>query len=295
MLRGALLFGLFFLLTIPVFLLLLLFSLPILLLPAPARVALRGPQILCGRLWIFMVTRILERLGHPGPQVEQPLTLEPNGRYLILCNHVSWSDILVLLQLFGARMPFPRFLAKRQMLWIPLIGAAIWVLDFPLLRRSKAGDPPERAAADRAAVARTCRRLGSGAFSLVIFSEGTRFTAEKHRRQESPFRHLLRPRAGGLGIALEHLGTRLDGVVDVTIGYSDPQMTYLDYLGATRSTARARVELLAPPELPGRGDADRQVLQEWLNARWQVKDALLARWAGESETLSAGHDARGPV
>jgi len=295
MLRGALLFGLFFLLTLPVFLLLLIFSLPILLLPAPARVALRGPQILCGRLWIFMVTRILQLLGHPGPQIEQPLTLDPNGRYLILCNHVSWSDILVLLQLFGARMPFPRFLAKRQMLWIPLIGAAIWVLDFPLLRRSKAGAPPERAAADREAVARTCRRLGRGAFSLVIFPEGTRFSAEKHRRQESPYAHLLRPKAGGLGVALEHLGTRLDGVVDVTIDYSDAEMTYLDYLGTTRSMARARVELRPVPAGACRDEASREALLAWLNALWAEKDARLEAWSAEARRRRAGVAARGEV
>jgi len=283
MLRGVLLFSVLFTVTIPVFLLFLLFGLPILLLPSPARIALRGPQIACGRLWIFLSTQIIRLFGIAPPRVEGGAMLDPQGQYLLLCNHASWTDIVVLLQLFGARMPFPRFLAKREMLWIPLIGIAIWMLDFPLLRRGRTGDSPERSARDRAAVARGCTRLGSGAFTLVIFPEGTRFTPAKHAAQQSPFCHLLRPRAGGVGVALEHLAGRLDGVVDVTIGYVDASLTYLDYLGGRGGPVRARVEILPVPDVVQgeREEERRQRLQEWLNALWQCKDGQLAAWRAQ--------------
>jgi len=299
MLRGLLLFSVLFLATIPVFLLFLLLGLPILLLPSPARIALRGPQVACGRLWILLSTRIVRLFGIPSPRIEGGASLDPQGQYLLLCNHTSWTDIMVLLQLFGARMPFPRFLAKREMLWIPLIGIAIWMLDFPLLRRSTAGDSPERSARDRAAVARGCRRLGSGAFTLVIFPEGTRFTPEKHAAQQSSYRHLLRPRAGGLGVALEHLGGRLDGVVDVTIGYANKGLNYLDYLGGRGGVVRARVDVLSPPgDLAAHDEAGRrEVLQEWLNALWRRKDAQLETWQS-AEGVSgsrAGVSRQGPV
>ncbi|GIT03467.1 MAG: hypothetical protein CM1200mP28_07260 [Deltaproteobacteria bacterium] len=32
---------------------------------------------------------------------------------------------------------------------------------------------------------------------MLIYAEGTRFTPEKHRRKNSPYKNLLKPRAGG--------------------------------------------------------------------------------------------------
>jgi len=248
MLRGIVLFVILFVGTVPIFLLLLLFGLPPLLFPESVRVTLRGPQLLCGRAWITMCLAGFRLFGVSAPEVEGEVRLNAQGRYLLLSNHASWTDIVVLLQLFGPRMPFPRFLAKREMLWVPLIGIAIWLLDFPLLRRSTRVSSPERAARDRTAVARTCRRLGSSPFTLVIFPEGTRFTRAKQRTQQSPFESLLRPRAGGAWVAMKYSGEHLDGVIDVTIAYSPQDLTYIDYLSG-KGRARVHVDLISPPEM----------------------------------------------
>jgi hypothetical protein len=48
------------------------------------------------------------------------------------------------------------------------------------------------------------------------FVEGTRFTPAKHAAQQSPYKHLLKPKAGGLALALHVLGDRFDSLLDVT-------------------------------------------------------------------------------
>jgi 1-acyl-sn-glycerol-3-phosphate acyltransferase len=48
--------------------------------------------------------------------------------------------------------------------------------------------------------------------SIVNFVQGTRFRARKHAQQQSPFRHLLKPKAGDTALVL-------DTLVDVTITY----------------------------------------------------------------------------
>ncbi|MCE6984794.1 acyltransferase, partial [Pseudomonas frederiksbergensis] len=55
--------------------------------------------------------------------------------------------------------------------------------------------------------------------AIFNFAEGTRFTQAKHRQQQSPFKHLLKPKAGGVAFVLAALGEQLDALLDVTIVY----------------------------------------------------------------------------
>ncbi len=59
--------------------------------------------------------------------------------------------------------------------------------------------------------------------------EGTRFTQEKHDKQKSPYKHLLKPKAGGLALALNILGDKIDALVDMTIVYPDGVPGYGDF------------------------------------------------------------------
>ena len=51
--------------------------------------------------------------------------------YLVVSNHQSWVDILVLQSVFNRRIPFLKFFIKQGLIWIPVIGLAWWALDFP--------------------------------------------------------------------------------------------------------------------------------------------------------------------
>src|SRR5690606_39037199 len=62
------------------------------------------------------------------------------------------------------------------------------------------------------------------------FLEGTRFTPAKHDQQQSPFRHLLKPKAGGIAFVLDAMGEQLESMVDVTIHYPAGRPTFWDLL-----------------------------------------------------------------
>ena len=48
--------------------------------------------------------------------------LSPTTSCLVIANHQSWIDVLVLLVVMARRVPFPRFFLKHQLLFLPLIG-----------------------------------------------------------------------------------------------------------------------------------------------------------------------------
>jgi 1-acyl-sn-glycerol-3-phosphate acyltransferase len=113
-----------------------------------------------GRLW----AQLILTLGGVAVRVHGLDRLDPRQRYLFLVNHQSNIDIPVLLQsLPGFQL---RWMAKKELLWVPFFGWAMW-----------AG---KHIAVDRAGSARTLRSLRKAArrmergISVVVFPEGTR-------------------------------------------------------------------------------------------------------------------------
>jgi len=53
--------------------------------------------------------------------------------YLILANHQSWVDILVLQRALHGKTPFLKFFLKKELLYVPMLGLAWWELDFPFM------------------------------------------------------------------------------------------------------------------------------------------------------------------
>ena len=143
--------------------------------------------------------------------------LEPGGWYLVSSNHQSWVDILVLQKVFNRRIPLLKFFLKRELIWVPVIGLAWWALDFPFMRRrgGLAG------AEDLERARQACRKFSVVPTSVINFLEGTRYTRAKHDAQGSPYRHLLKPKVGGIATALTTLGSQFHRLLDVTIVYPD--------------------------------------------------------------------------
>ncbi len=48
---------------------------------------------------------------------------------------------------------------------------------------------------------------------------------EKHADQESPYRHLLRLRIGGISFVLASFGEQMDAIFDVTLAYPHHDVT----------------------------------------------------------------------
>ncbi|MEE4359988.1 MAG: acyltransferase [Pseudomonadales bacterium] len=204
--------------------------------------------------------------------------------YLVISNHRAWTDILVLQWVFRHRVPALKFFTKQQLLWLPFLGQAMWALDFPFMRRHSReylAKHPEARGADLETTRRKCERFRTTPTAILNFVEGTRYTDAKHAGQQSPFRHLLRPRAGGVGFVLGAMGDQLHRLVDVTIAYPDGPQSFWDFLcGRVRNVIVEIEHAPLPRELAGgdyeRDDAFRLRIQEWITARWERKDRRLA-------------------
>ena len=125
------------------------------------------------------------------------------------------------------------------------------------------------------------------------FVEGTRFTPEKHDAQSSPYRHLLKPKIGGLGIALATMGGQFEALLDVTIVYPHGAPTFWHLLCGRIDAVIVRVQQREIPAEMLDGDpigdkAYRQRIGAWVEAQWAEKDALI-------EALLQGDAGRGPA
>jgi hypothetical protein len=119
--------------------------------------------------------------------------------------------------------------------------------------------------------------------SVMNFVEGTRFTPAKHAQQGAPYRHLLRPKAGGVAFVLGAMGEAIESVLDVTVSYDLGKPSLVDLFTDRIGEVRVRVqERPVPAGLAGgdyENDADyRAHFQAWVNQLWADKDALLASW-----------------
>lgn len=225
--------------------------------------------------WIAHNDALMALVGRTRWDVEGTDGLDRRGWYLVSANHQSWADILVLQKVFRGRIPFLKFFLKSELIWVPVIGLAWWALDFPFMKRGKKGG---RSDLETTRIA--CERFRHIPTSVMNFVEGTRFTAAKHARQKSPYRHLLKPRAGGMGMALATMGEDFQALLDVTIAYPDGTPTFWDLLCGRMRSVVVRVESRPiPTALVGVADVSdpqfRAGVQEWLAGLWNDKDRKL--------------------
>ena len=216
--------------------------------------------------------------------------LDPREWYLVNSNHQSWADIFVLQHLFNRRIPLLKFFIKDQLKWVPVMGLAWWALDFPFMRRHGEDylkQHPEMRGKDQEATRRACEKFALIPTSVMNFLEGTRFTPAKHARQQSPYRHLLKPKAGGIALALNAMGDKFRAILDVTIVYPDGAPNFWDFLCGRLRRVIVRVQSLPVPEHLMRGDyaadpATREAFGVWVKQLWRDKDAQISRLLEQS-------------
>lgn len=227
-------------------------------------------------IWLFTTIRW---------QIEGVEDLRYEGHYLVLSNHQSWVDIPVLQRIFNKRLPFLKFFLKKELIWVPVLGLAWWALDFPFMQRHSKEfleKHPELKGSDLATTREACERFRHVAVSVMNFVEGTRFTDSKHDKQESPYTHLLKPKAGGVAYVLNAMGDIVKTVIDVTIVYPGGRPNFIDILSGRLREVRVRVRQLPIPEDLLGGDYEndpeyRARVQAWITALWVEKDAMIAR------------------
>ncbi len=278
---AALLLGLNILFWVPM---LLVFALLKLLIPVPIlrraldRVLLfiAGAWITCNSAWMALTQRCTwDVAGFDG--------LQRDSWYLVSCNHQSWVDILVLQNLLNNRIPLLKFFLKQQLIWVPVMGLAWWALDFPFMRRHSEEylkKHPEMRGKDQETTRRACEKFALMPTSVMNFLEGTRFTAAKHAGQQSPYVHLLKPKAGGMALALNAMGDKFQALLDVTICYPDGAPTFWQFLQGRMRRVIVRARLLPIPRHLINADyagdpAVRAAFQAWVQQLWQEKDAQM--------------------
>lgn len=204
--------------------------------------------------------------------------------YMLISNHQSWVDIFVLQRIFHNRIPFLKFFIKKELLWMPFLGFIWWALDYPIMRRYSQKfleKYPHLRGKDLAMTQKSCDKFKELPVTVTNFVEGTRFTPEKSKTQDSPFKHLLKPRAGGVAFALSAMGKHLHELVDVTICYPKGAPSFWDFVCGHVKDVRVKVQLL-PIDDKIVGDyinnpAFKITFQQWLNTLWQDKDNALTQ------------------
>jgi 1-acyl-sn-glycerol-3-phosphate acyltransferase len=212
-------------------------------------------------------------------EIEGEDAVEP-GPLLVLSRHTSLIDTLIPMVVLAARRGIRlRYVMKRELLWDPCLDAFGHRWPTAFVRRGTG---------DRREIAHVLALLeGLGARdAIVMFPEGTRFSAEKQARIRSSLqrrhpdeyeralrlRHVLPPHAGG-PLALLAAAPRLDVVFCAHTGL-EGACHLLDLMSGALLGRTVRVQLrrVDRDQIP----AERAAQLAWLADQWAQVD----RWVG---------------
>ncbi|NMM41316.1 acyltransferase [Pseudoalteromonas arctica] len=239
----------------------------------------------CASIWVTFNTLNQKLLTPTKLSVTGLEELKLKDWYLVIANHQSWVDILVLQRVFNRKIPFLNFFLKKELIYIPILGLCWWALDFPFMTRtskSQLKKNPKLRGKDLETTRKACEKFKEMPVSIVNFVEGTRFTPQKHARQNSSFPHLLKPKAGGVAFVMQAMGEQISKVVNVTIQYPDGIPTFIDFACGRVKQINIHVEVMpVSQELIGdyTGDSEFRVrFQSELNRLWQEKEQQLSEF-----------------
>ena len=219
-------------------------------------------------------------------QIEGLQDLSEQEWYMMVANHQSWVDILLLLRVFNRRIPYLKFFLKQSLIWVPLLGLAWWALEFPFMRRyskEQLARNPGLKGKDVDQTRKSCEKFRHHPVTIINFLEGTRFTPVKYVQQKSTYSHLLMPKAGGLAFTLAAMNGQLHKLLDITIYYPHGRPSYWDYAcGRVPTIALHLRQLPIAANLLGDYSEDEEFrarFQTWVNELWLMKDQRLEQLA----------------
>ncbi|WP_416307709.1 acyltransferase [Neptunicella sp. SCSIO 80796] len=242
----------------------------------------------CATAWVTVNHLIQSLTSNTKWDVKGLQNLSSKDWYLVIANHQSWVDILVLQRVFNRKIPFLKFFLKKELIWVPVLGLAWWALDFPFMKRYKKDfllKHPHLKGKDLETTRKACEKFRYKPVSVMNFVEGTRWTAAKHKYQQSRFQHLLMPRAGGIAFVLNSMGDHLHKLLDVTIHYPGGVPSFWDFICGKVKKINIDVKVLPiHPHLLGDyfdSAEQREKFQTWLNLLWQEKDRTLQQLSAQ--------------
>ncbi|PMG01634.1 hypothetical protein BCV02_13940 [Vibrio breoganii] len=228
-------------------------------------------------LWLLNVNNTIDW------QIEGGENLSTEQWYLLISNHLSWADIVILSSVMKDKIPMGKFLLKHSLLYVPFVGLACWGLDMPFMRRHSHEflvRNPERRNDDFDAINKACEKFRRVPTTMISFAEGTRANPEKMATAKTPYQHLLKPKTGGVAFTLNAMNELLDGVVDVTLAYPENREDpFNDLLKGRLTKVVVNIRVFDIDENL-RGDyfndkVFKRGFHRWLNTVWQEKDEYL--------------------
>lgn len=202
--------------------------------------------------------------------------LSLNEWYLLIANHQSMADILILQCALNKRAPFLKFLIKKELIYVPLFGLIWWALDYPLLRREA-----KKSGRDFKTTQKACEKFRISPVTVVNFVEGTRYSEEKRIEAQTPYKHLLTPRPGTSAIILSELQDIIHAILDVTIKY-DNKTTIWSLICGKKQRIQVHVAVIPLSDLALKEPImqDKKALAQYrhfIQDAWEKKDRLLAK------------------
>jgi len=184
-----------------------------------------------GENWVSVNSFLIRYVGSVRINCNKIDKLKYDGWYLVIANHQTWVDILILQTVFNRKIPLLKFFIKQELMWFPFLGIAFWALDMPFMKRyspSYLSKNPHKKGKDLEMTERSCKKFRDTPTSVFNFLEGTRFSETKHKSKKSPYKNLLQPKAGGLAIVLSSMGSLFSSLIDVTLVYPNKNLSFWD-------------------------------------------------------------------
>lgn len=238
------------------------------------------------RIWFSVFMGHLERFS----RLSIVLTGDafyPDEHALVICNHRSWADTLIIYSLARqVRMHGDvKFLAKQSLLLFPIFGFAGVALDVVIFIKRQSVSAGRQMVKVFSSLLDP--RRGDHAYWLINYLEGTRFTKEKRsnalsfarERQLKTLEYVLQPRTKGFVATVHALRNNAKAVYDITIGYQldeneemHPTFRQMFFLPPLRDrVVHVHQRRIPLEELP----TDDEELKKWIYALYEQKDELL--------------------
>lgn len=187
------------------------------------------------------------------PKISLRGDIPKDKAFVLIANHYSWLDILVLFAKLRGRSFV--FVMKRSLKYLPIIGLVANWLGFPFVDRGRSLE------GNRIALEKSAKKADQYGYGIVIFPEGTRYTKS---RQKSKYKHLLRPKWAGLECLLENMSNV--SLVDATIVYEKENPGVFDVIFNRVGKVILEIEAI---EING--------VKETLVERWAKKDLQIEK------------------
>lgn len=203
---------------------------------------------------------------------------------IIILNHNHEIDFLcgwTMCERFGV-LGSSKVLAKKELLYVPLIGWTWYFLEIVFCKR--------KWEEDRDTVIEGLRRLADYPEYMwfLLYCEGTRFTEKKHRismevaesKGLPKLKHHLLPRTKGFTTAVHYLRGTVSAVYDVTLNFRENKNpSLLGILYGKKYYADMCVRRFPLEDIPD----DEKEAASWLHKLYQEKDALQDQYIAEGK------------